>query len=466
MRNSHRNVLFSTLTVASLALTGCSAGSPDASKDSADPAAMSSPAAAAATPLAQAPQLAVVDAADGAGAPSAVAHPTASGSKASGAPAQKSGLKVDSFDKRTGRAVISGPPKGSKPSPAKVSAGDVIASAPAPGAPSGVLAKVTEVVGTTDHGTEVHTEPATLNALLGASKAEGKVAVDPAAVEVEPLLSGVKVSWAKRGDIHFGPEGAKLPMGNLRVDVGTSIATAEGAPASAGASVHGFVQLAPEVNFSYDGRGTDGRAPGTASLGLSGDWSAQWELKGRAAASTEAAPLRIPFAKLHADPVINVGPVPVVVNLDLTCYLQVDGDGKISVDVEQGVKGDFTVGGSYSRAKGWTPVSESDIKGTPVKATATAEGQVKAALGAEASVGLYGQVGVTGSVAPYLRAQGSVQASTGAGKPSVDGKWAAFGGVDVNGALQLHLSIFGTPLFERSLPLPGIHKEWRLAGSR
>ncbi|MER5783915.1 hypothetical protein ABT104_19695 [Streptomyces mobaraensis] len=402
--------------------------------------------------------------------------------------ARTSTLKVASYDRATGRAVISGvttakpgtkpsAAPGAKPSgkpgtgpaaPAKtVAVGDVFASAPTPGAPNGVLAKVTKVVGTTDKGLEVRTAPATLPALLGDAKANGTVAVDPSAVQVKPLVPGVKVSWAKRGNLHFGPQGAKLPLGNLRVDVSAAVATAKGAPASAKASVDGFVQLAPEVDFSYDGRGTDGRAPGTASLALAGDWSAQWALKGQAAASTEGKPLRLPFAKLHAAPVVQVGPVPVVVNADLTCYLQVDADGKISVDVKQEVKGDFRVGGSYSRAKGWAPVSKSAMKGSPVRATVAAGGRVRAALGAEASVGLYGTVGVTGDLSPYLRAEGEVTAKASSdGKKSLNGKWGAFGGVDLNGALQLQLKIFGTPVFERKLPLPGLHREWKLAGSK
>ncbi|KNB54438.1 hypothetical protein [Streptomyces caatingaensis] len=480
MRKPCKRALFPALTVMSLAVTGCSASGSSSAK-AGEPAAAPSAAASEAPQemaVAAAPMGVAAAPADGGSAtPSAVARPS------SPAPwqqrAHKSALKVASYDRRSGTAVLAAAPgkrgpsgPSGKPSaapPAKsVAVGDVFASAPAPGAPDGLLARVTKVEGTTAKGTKVRTEPATLPALLGDAKAGGKVAVDPSAVAVKPLVPGVKVSWAKRGDLRFGPQGAKLPLGSLRVDVGTAIATAKGAPASAKASVNGFVQLAPEVDFSYDGRGTDGRAPGTASLALSGDWKAAWELKGRAAASTEnGKPLRLPFAKLHATPVVQVGPVPVVVNADLTCYLQVDGDGKITVDVKQNVAGGFEVGGSYSRAKGWAPVSKADLKGSPVKASASAGGRVKAALGAEAAVGLYGTVGVTGNLSPYLRAEGQVRGDVSSdGKKSLEGKWGAFGGVDLNGALQLQLKIFGTPLFERRVPLPGLHREWKLAGSR
>ncbi|WP_206506264.1 hypothetical protein [Streptomyces chrestomyceticus] len=434
----------------------------------------------------------------------------------------KSSLRIASYDRRSGRAVIvgaaaapkgpSGAPVPSSPAPSSpapstptpsaptpsagpdgtatpakpagprknsaVAVGDVIASAPAPGAPSGVLAKVTKVLGTTRQGTEVNTAPATLDALLGKDEADGKVPVDPAGISVEPLVKGVKVSWAKNGGRRFGPQGATLPLGSLRLDVGASVATAEGAPADAAASVSGFVQLSPKVEFGYHGNRTHtgsaapgagtGTAPRGAYIGLAGDWSSQWQFKGRAAASTgKDKPLRMPFAKLHADPVIQVGPVPVVVNLDLTCYLAVEADGRITVDVKQDLKGGFRVGGSYSWAKGWKPVSESGLTATPVQAAVTAAGRAKAVFGAEAGVGLYGMAGVSADIAPYLRGEGSA-AVTGSsdGKGSATAGWKAFGGLDLSGSLQAQLTVFGTPLFQKRIPLGALHREWQLAAGR
>ncbi|MGG7575642.1 hypothetical protein [Streptomyces sirii] len=503
MRRSSRIAPLLALTTASLLVAGCSspgsAPDADASDGGKEPAA----AAGSATP-----KLTVKGTDDGdGGAQSAVARP---GGSHPGRLAEKSALKVASFDRNSGRAVITAPavrpspsrsgvpskspesgspsgsptatpsapnstapsadpsasPSKSAPAPkADVAVGDVIASAPAPGAPQGVLAKVTKVVGKTDQGTEVNTAPATLDALLGSSTAHGTVPVDPSAMKVEPIAPKVKVSWAKTGGLHFGPKGASLPLGRLRLDVGASLPTPSGGPVSAEASATGYVQLAPKVDFSYEGG--KGGGVGGASLTLSGDWSSQWELKGRAAASTEAKPLRLPFAKLHADPVIQVGPVPVVVNLDLTCYLQVDADGKASVDVKQDLKGDFTVGGSYQLAKGWAPIAKAKMHGTPVRATAAAAGKVKASLGAEASVGLYGAVGVTADVAPYLRAEVAGTASADSdGSASATGSWAAYGGFDVSGALRAHLDIFGTPIFDRRVPLGTLNREWKLAGGK
>ncbi|MFC5217432.1 hypothetical protein [Streptomyces coerulescens] len=506
------HALLSAIALAAVLTTGCSTSS--TTTDAAASTASESP-----EPAAAQEQLAVVSAPSGAATPTAVADGDGGGR------AKKSSLKVASYDRKTGRAVISSPPvtkPTATPSPTRststptapsadapaasaapssrpsaqppVAVGDIIASAPAPGAPDGVLAEVTDVVGTAENGgTAVETEPAKLNSVLGASKAEGEVPVDPSSVDVKPLVNGVKVSWAKTGDLHFGPEGAKLPLGSLRIDVGAAVATAEGAPASAAASVEGFVQLAPEVAFSYDGseasagsdssaysdaadasEGADnsadsdsdqgkGTSPDAAFLGLSGDWASQWSLKGRAAGSTDGRPIRLPFAELHADPVIQVGPIPVVVNLDLTCYIQVNADGKVTVDVEQDLKGDFRVGGSFSWAKGWAPVSESDMTGEPLKTKVTAAGDVKAALGAEATVGLYGTVGVTADLAPYVRAHADASAEGSAdGTGSATGAYAIYGGVDLTGTLNFQLTIFGTPVFQTKIPLGALHHEWLL----
>ncbi|WP_405627110.1 hypothetical protein OG933_12610 [Streptomyces sp. NBC_00016] len=420
------------------------------------------------------------------------AAPTGSTATATARPGDSDGrahrtkLSVSSYDSRTRRAVVSSDAasspsatpsatnssSSSSPSspstspsasaaPHRTAVGDVIASAPAPGAPNGLLAEVTKVIGETDEGTEVQTAPARLNALLGDDTAKGSVPVDPAAFDIDELLPDVDVSWSKTADAHVGPEGATVPLGSLRLDVRADLPTVGKASASAAASVSGFVQVAPQVDFRYGGEGADA-APASAYLGVSGDWTSGWSLKGRAGAS--ATPVRIPFATLHADPVLQVGPVPVVVNLDLTCYIQVSGDGRITVDVEQSLQGDFEAGGTFGLGRGWTPVSSSDMKSTPVHTSVTTAGSVRAALGAQATVGLYGSVGVVADLAPYVRGEGT---GTVTGTDSVfdaDGSWAVYGGVDLSGTLRLQLTIFGTPVFQRDIPLGALHREWKLAG--
>ncbi|MGW8331680.1 hypothetical protein ACWGLE_27725 [Streptomyces sp. NPDC055897] len=462
MRTLTRRLLLPGLTALALAGTGCSA---PAHTMAAGPGSAATP-----SSSADGDQQLEVNAAP---RPSAEPTPLARTRSGKGQP-EKSSLKVASYDRASGRAVISTAPPSHTPGPSHspapgkpvdqpVAAGDVIASAPAPGAPDGLLAKVTEVVGRTDRGTEVKTASTTLASVLKDDRADGKVPVDPASVSVVPLMKGVTFSWAKSRGVRFGPRGAELPLGNLRLDVNAGIDTPKDAPASAAASVSGFVQLAPQVEFAYDGGKDGGPGPSSAFLGMSGDWSSRWALKGRAAAST-GTPRRIPFAKLHSAPVIQVGPVPVVVSLDLTCYVQVEADGRVTLDVQQDVKGDFRVGGSYAAGKGWAPVSTAAVHSTPVNASVTAAGTVKSALGAEASVGLYGAVGVTADFAPYLRGEADAKAAAAAdGKASAHASWAVHGGFDLDGRLDFHLSLFGTPVIEHRIPLGALHREWALA---
>ncbi|MGW3285403.1 hypothetical protein ACWDR3_12270 [Streptomyces sp. NPDC001002] len=459
-RKRHTRALLPALATAALLLTAGCSSAPAADHADAKPARSTDTSTE--KPTAADRPLAV--AAAPADTATAAAHP----GSASAGKAHRTTLAVHAYDAKTRRAVIStkpkasSPPEGTKsPSPSApsqpTSVGDVIASAPAPGAPNGLLAKVTKVLGETPEGTEVQTEPAALDSVLGDETAKGSVPVAPAAFDVDKLLPDVDVSWSRTSDVHVGPEGATVPLGSLRLDVRAEIPTPANAPVSAKASVSGYAQIAPQVDFKYGGEGT-GTAPGSAYLGVSGDWTSGWALKGRAAAST-GAPLRIPFAKLHADPVLQVGPVPVVVNLDLTCYLQISGDGSVTVDVAQDIKGDFKAGGTFGTAQGWTPVNSSDMTSTPVRTSLSTAGNVKAALGAEASVGLYGAVGVVADLAPYVRGEAA------ATFPAPTATWAVYGGVDLTGTLRLQLSIFGTPVFRQDIPLGALHREWKLAGT-
>jgi hypothetical protein len=102
---------------------------------------------------------------------------------------------------------------------------------------------------------------------------------------------------------------------------------------------------------------------------------------------------------------------------------------------------------------------------TPVRTSVTTAGTVKAALGAQATVGLYGRVGVVADLAPYVRGEGEATVTGTDGAFEADGAWAVYGGVDLSGTLRLQLSVFGTPVFQRDIPLGTLHREWRLAGS-
>ncbi|WP_344027631.1 hypothetical protein [Streptomyces luteireticuli] len=478
MRNLHRRALVPVLlTSFSLALAGCSTsggGSTAASDEVANVGENSAPKV----------DFSLQPPSPGEAAPSAVAVPAGGG-----VTAQKPPVRIDSIDEGSGRAVISqgidpksssksgksgtsatsGPsatPKADKP----VAVGDIIASKPVPGAPKGVLAKVTKVEKKTSKGTEVRTAPADLSTVLGDSKVKSKLPVDPSGFKAQPLLPGVKFSWAKRGNVHAGPEGLKLPFGSLRVDVDTTLDTEkdakkEGVESPTKAAFKGFVQLAPQVDFSYYGRGS-GDGPSGAGLRLTGDWSSGFHFKGRTSPTTNGKPVRVPFVVLHANPTFYIGELPVTVNIDLTCYVLIDADGKVSLDVQQDpVKGDFTLGSAFSLKEGWQPEAKANVTPATLKASTSAAANVKVRFGTEANLGLYGSVGVKGDVAaPYVRTEvkGKASGST-EGKAAADVDWRLFAGVDLEGWVMPYLKIGGVQAFAVRLPMPKVQREVQLA---
>ncbi|MDX6311047.1 MAG: hypothetical protein QOF44_511 [Streptomyces sp.] len=457
MRKRAKNSLISALAAATLLMTGCSAADGTGARATSGTGTEAVAKTVSSSPSGSPAAATAGSATSTAGTTSKVASAAVAHAADGGGSAKKSSLKVASYDAGSGRAVISD----SASSKSAVAVGDVVASAPVPSAPDGLLVKVTQVLGETDKGTKVDTAPATLRELLGKRKVNDTVSVDPSSVDVKALNADVKVSGKKGSGATFGADGAKVPLGSLRVDVSDSVETADGAPASAKASIKGYVQLAPVIEFAYDGDSSGtGTQPVSASLVLSGDWASQWELDGQASAAQKGT--RVPFAELHTDVVIYVGPVPVVVNLGYVLYYQVDADGKVSVHVSQSATGDFKAGGNYTRATGWTPVSEADLTATPVKSSVTTAGNAKATLGAEASVGLYGAADVTVDVAPYLRVSATGRATgTSGGTGSAVVAWAVYGGYDVTGTLNVHLTIFSTSM-DKSVPLFAVHREKKL----
>ncbi|MFJ3792535.1 hypothetical protein [Kitasatospora sp. NPDC090091] len=343
------------------------------------------------------------------------------------------------------------------PSPAEaVKPGQLIASPPTEAAPQGALVAVTAVKSASGGAVTLSTRPATLSELLGKAEADGQVPVDPNGIKVTPLVKDLKATVAREN----GTTTADA-SGTLEVDVKAPIPLPEGLSADASASV----QLHPSLHFAYHGAGVG--TPRTASIGFDLGAHAQWKVSGDLRRSTGAAPIRLPFAKLQASPVVTVAGLPVVVNLGLTCYLEIGADGQVHVEAEQEITGTWSVRSDYTGGRGWSPVTDAaDTKVSPVHVRVTGKAAVRAALGAEVSVGLYDTVGVEATVAPYLRAQadGELAVDLPGGKPQVKGSWALLGGVDLNGALTAHLKIFGTPIIEGKLPLPPFHREWPILG--
>ncbi|MFI8456114.1 hypothetical protein [Kitasatospora sp. NPDC085464] len=370
-------------------------------------------------------------------APTATAAPTAPGATA--APASPSAA----------------PGAAASAAAAAVQPGQLIASPPTAAAPQGALVAVTGVHPGAGNTVNLTTRPATIAELLGGTEADGNVPVDPHGITVTPLVKDLKATVG--ADLN----GVKADAsGTLEVNVKAPVPLPEGASLDAS----GSLQLHPAVHFAYHGAAAG--SPRTASIGFDLGAHAEWKVTGDVARNTGAAPIRVPFAKLQASPVLTVAGLPVVVNLGLTCYLEVSADGQVHLEAEQDAVGSWAVRADYTGGKGWTPVTNADTKVTPVHVRLNGKAGVRAALGAEISVGLYDTVGVETTVAPYLKAQaeGSLIADSSGNPPQVQGSWSLVGGVDLNGALTAHLKVFGTPIIEGKLPLPPFHREWPLIG--
>ncbi|MFG2911849.1 hypothetical protein ACGF0D_02990 [Kitasatospora sp. NPDC048298] len=354
-------------------------------------------------------------------------------------------------------AASASPGAGPTAATAAVQPGQLIASPPTAAAPQGALVAVTGVRPAPGNTLALTTRPATLAELLGGTEADGNVPVDPRGITVTPLVKDLKATAGlTAGGIQADASGT------LEVNVKAPVPLPDGASLDAS----GSLQLHPAVHFAYHGAAAG--SPRTASIGFDLGAHAQWKVTGDAARGTGAAPVRVPFAKLQASPVLTVAGLPVVVNLGLTCYLEVSADGQVHLEAEQDATGTWAVRADYTGGKGWTPVTNAETKVTPVHVRLNGKAGVRAALGAEISLGLYDTVGVETRVAPYLsaRAEGSLVADSSGNPPQVEGSWALVGGIDLNGSLLAHLKVFGTPIIEGKLPLPPFHREWPLlAGS-
>ncbi|WP_406088372.1 hypothetical protein [Kitasatospora purpeofusca] len=402
----------------------------------------------------------------------AVGTPSADGHAAT--PAAATDLRLTAYDPATGTAVLSAPAAPSAPASAAssdptpatsspsavpvltqaVQPGRLLASPPTDAAPQGALLAVTAVHPGSGSTLGVATRPATLPELLGAAEADGTVPVDPKAIKVTPLVKDVTATVGREN----GTTRAEA-AGTLEVDVKAPIPLPGGATAEA----TGELALRPTVRFAY--HGAVAGTPRTASIGFDLGARARWKVTGDFSRAT-AAPVRVPFAKLQASPVLTVAGLPVVVNLALTCYLEVGADGQVHVEAEQEATGTWAVRADWTGGgRGWTSAADApDTKVSPVHVRLDGKASVRATLGTEVSIGLYDAVGVEATVAPYLqaRADGSLAVDVPGGAPRVQGSWALVGGIDLNGALLAHLKIFGTPLIEGRLPLPALHREWPL----
>lgn len=386
----------------------------------------------------------------------ALATPSRSGGVAE---ASTPALALASYDGKTGEAVLApaapaagATPGSSTPAAAGVRAGQLIDSPPTPAAPRGALMAITDVRPAGGGKTAVSTRPATVSELLGKTSASLRTALDPHNIDVQPQVKDLKVSFTKRPDGGDGSVSA-----GLKLDANTNVPL----PHGASVALAGSVEIDPAIDFSYEGAAL---SPRQASVGFELGAHANWHVSAGIEAPKE--PIRIPLAKLAASPTVMVGPLPVVISLDLNLYATIGVDGKVTIDVEQQLDGNWGIHSDYTKADGWkTDVDPGTLNVSPVKAKLTGTASVRTGLAVEGSVALYDAVGLKAAIEPSLRTavEGSIAIDTSGAAPVVTGKAALYGGLDIKGALMARIAILGTPIFEKELPFPVYHREWPIA---
>ncbi|MET8631149.1 hypothetical protein ABZW30_47015, partial [Kitasatospora sp. NPDC004669] len=234
----------------------------------------------------------VAPAASGTAKASAASSPSPSGTPAvvAGAP----DLKLDAYDKGTGKAVLAVADTGKgTPSPAATAAatsavqvGQVIDSPPSSVAPHGALLAITDVKPAGDGKLAVSTRPASISELLGSAWADIKSALDPHKIQVTPKVKDLKASYVPKPG---GGEGSASAV--LQLDANATVPL----PGGAKASLTGSLELDPSVMFSY--QGTHGiLAPEQARVGFDLGARANWHLTAGLTGST--GQVKIPIATL------------------------------------------------------------------------------------------------------------------------------------------------------------------------
>ncbi|GAA1936198.1 hypothetical protein GCM10009738_05590 [Kitasatospora viridis] len=382
--------------------------------------------------------------------PSAVTVATPTGGDAP-AKADAPALALSSYDPHSGQAVLSAHGPAAPQAAAGLHPGQLIDSPPSAAAPHGALVKVTGVQKTGD-AVRVSTRPATLPELLGHTKAALQAPVSPAAFSVQPQVKGLQVTYDSTG--------LTSADGSISGGLGLSANATVPLPNGSSATLAGSVELDPTIDFSYQG-GLGALAPQQARVGFQLGAHADWHVT--AGLTATGTPLSIPIANLSASPVVMVGALPVVINLDLTLSADISADGTVSIDAKQSYDGSWGVHSDYAQGQGWTTSTDpSTSTVTPLALDLSGDASVKTGLVAQASVSLYDALGVKASIEPYLRTavHGSVVLDGTGAAPVVNGTVSLYGGLDIDGALFARLAILGTTLAEQDLPFLTFEREW------
>ncbi|WP_171170061.1 hypothetical protein [Streptomyces sp. I05A-00742] len=370
--------------------------------------------------------------------------------------------RLTDYDAAGGHAVLTGgASNGGQGAPDQLRAGDVIASPATTQTPQGALVKVTAVHPQTGGRVAVDTRPADLTDALGDGTVDLRTPLTAADLRTKPSSAGGKVT------------GGQANGGGIRLDVDVPMPPGVKPTEGHSSALSGSLEIRPELLFSYERAHWYSIAPSKAAIGLEGDYTYGFKAhaEGTASYDTGHKPLHIPAAEVDVNKTVWVGPVPIVLNAKINYFYDISADGKITVDAEQRTEGRLEAGARYDADHGWSALSGPEPVTTGTAARVTGAATAKAGVGTHAELGLYGSIGVTADVMPYLKATAS---GSGGAEPPKDGKsaevndahdaWALYGGGELTGSFFAKLSVLGVKVLDHSWDFPPVTYEQRLAG--
>jgi hypothetical protein len=349
-------------------------------------------------------------------------------------------------------------PSAAKPAPAGANPTTPSAAKPAPAGANPTTpssAKPTTPSGAKATPGAAQPTPSTANNARNTAKPTASAAT-PASSSAKPAPSNTAEATipgvAIGGTTILAP--ARTADGGLLLTLDIPLAGVAGITGTArgGPKLSGWVGLTPELIFSYGGR--------RAEIGVGGKYTYGWQVHAALAgiADTGERALRLPFAEVHLSQTFWIGPVPVVLSVDLTYFYRLTAQGSLSIDTEQTTTGEFAVGAAYDSRTGWGPLNRNRATTSgDAQPIVTGRGDLRATVGADLAVFLYDAAGVTGRLAPYVRA--AVDASL------ERLRWGVYAGFDLTATLTLQLKIFGITILKADLPVPPVHAEWKVAAS-
>lgn len=147
--------------------------------------------------------------------------------------------------------------------------------------------------------------------------------------------------------------------------------------------------------------------------------------------------------------VVFVGPVPVVLQLELGVNVGISGSAEAGIESEASLKHTLTMGGHYLRGSGWSAVTNFDQDFSASEPELTASAEARAFVKPVLTGKVYAVPG------PYFGAEGYLRLHA---DPLETPWWSLYGGLSASAGLETE--VFGLTVVDFTLPL--WEREWLL----